>query len=221
MNRNLSNEEVSSHPSRVHSTLEVLGEGTVAAPADRAVIVLGAETEKPELHLAQTENATIVTNIIQSLLNMNIPRENIQTSDYRIEMQYDFVDGKQQFRGYKVTHLLTITTDRVAETGTIVDNAVSNGANVITSIRFTTSKPELYENQALSAAVRNARLKAATIATTLGVTLGAIPYRVQELSHLVEPVPFTSAKLLASPTTPIQPGQLTIRASVRVWYYYA
>jgi uncharacterized protein YggE len=202
-------------------SLEVLGEGTVAAAADRAVIVLGAETEKPELQEAQTENTTIIANVIQSLLNMNIPRENIQTSDYRIEIQYDYVEGKQQFRGYKVTHLLTITTDRVAETGILVDTAVSQGANVINSIRFTTSKQELYENQALAAAVRNARHKAATIATTLGVTIGAVPYRVQELSHTTEPIPYIDAKQMASTATPIQPGQLTIKASVRAWYYYA
>jgi uncharacterized protein len=210
----------SSYPT-TQSSLEVMGEGTVSAASDRAVILLGAETEGLDLHTVQAKNADIITNILQSLHKMNIPPENIQTSDFRIEMQYDYVEGKQLFRGYKVTHILKITTDRVGETGTIVDNSVSHGANVINSIQFTTSKPEVYGNQALSLAVSNARQKALTIAATMGVTIGAIPYKVQELSHSAEPIPYISSKQLASPATPIQPGQLTIRASVRAWYYYA
>lgn len=209
-----------SSPPTIQSSLEVIGEGTVSAASDRAVILLGAETEGLDLHAVQTENAEIITNILQSLHTMDIPPENIQTSDFRIEMQYDYVEGKQVFRGYKVTHLLRITTDRVGETGTIVDNAVSHGANVINSIQFTTSKPEVYENQALSLAVSNARQKARTIAATMGVTLGAIPYKVQELPPSTAPIPYVS-KQMASPATPIQPGQLTIRASVRAMYYYA
>lgn len=67
------------------------------------------------------------------------------------------MDGKQIFRGYKITHLLQITTDHVAQTGNLVDTAVSNGANNVTSIQFTIAHPEFYENQALSLAIQNAR----------------------------------------------------------------
>ena len=97
----------------------------MTASPNRAIVVLGAITEGNALQLVQAENARITANIILSLQNLGIPKEKIQTNDYRIETQYDYVDGKQIFRGYKVTHLLQITTDRVEQTGVIVDTAVS------------------------------------------------------------------------------------------------
>lgn len=63
-------------------------------------------------------------------------------------------------------------------------------------------------------------VKAYTIANTLGVTLGAIPSQVQEPSRTAGPMPYMTAKFAASAVeNPIEPGQLTIRAAVRVWFY--
>ena len=211
-------------PASIHSkcpfTIEVQGDGTIDAAPDQAVVVLGAITEGPVLQTVQNENALIVTHIIESLLELGIPKENVQTQDFRIEIQYDYKDGEQIFRGYKVTHLLQITIDKVEETGIVIDTAVSSGANTVTSVQFTLADPAPYENEALSLAVRSARHKAETIAAALRVQLAAVPCQVQELSRGAEPVPFAAAMQMQSAATPIAPGQLTIAASVRVWYLY-
>jgi len=204
--------------SKCPSTIEVIGEGTVTAAPDQAVVVLGAVTEGPVLQTVQSANAAAVTNIINALLQLNIPRENIQTSDYHIEAQYDYEEGKSIFRGYKVTHLLQIKIDNIGLTGTVVDTAVAQGANQVNDIRFTIKQPEPYEYQALSLAVRNARHKAASIAGTLGIPLPAVPCEVQELSRSAAPIPFSASLLAKSAATPIEPGQLNITASVRVSY---
>jgi uncharacterized protein YggE len=208
------------HPNSLPA-IEVLGQGTVSASPDQAVVILGAVTEGLVLNEVQSENAAIVTNIINSLLDIKIPREKIQTYDYRIEPQYDYHDGRQVFRGYKVSHLLKITTERVGQTGILVDTAVAHGANTVSSIKFTMAKPEIYENQALSQAIRNARQKAETIAEAMGVSLSAIPNHVQELTRTAEPIPYKTTLLAQSSITPIQPGELTIYATVRVWYFFA
>lgn len=200
------------------STVEVIGEGTVTASPDRAVIVLGAVTEGTSLQTIQSENAAIITRIINALLNMNIPRERIQTTDFRIDVLYDYEDGRQIFRGYRVTHLLQITTDTVGQTGLIVDTAVAQGANTVTSVRFSLRNPEAYVNQALSLAISSARQKAITIANALGVNLAPVPIEVQELAVSREPIPFATAMLAAEAPTPIEPGQLSVRAAVRVKY---
>ncbi|QYR22487.1 SIMPL domain-containing protein [Paenibacillus sp. sptzw28] len=207
------------YPSQKNAaSIEVLGEGAVSAAPNQVEIVLGAVTEGTNLQAVQTDNANILTNIINSFLKLNIPREKIQTRDFRIEAEYDYQDGKQIFRGYRVTHLLQITTDRVGETGLLVDTAVSQGANSVTGIRFTIAKPEIYENQALSLAIQNARRKAQTIANTLGRPLPAHPSQVEELPRAHEPIPFTASILAEKAVTPIEPGQLTVYAAVRVRY---
>ncbi|MFE6796369.1 SIMPL domain-containing protein [Paenibacillus chitinolyticus] len=203
------------------AVIEVTGDGIVSVIPDQAVIVLGAVTEGEALSPAQAENARIISAVIDSLLQLGIPRSSIQTDEFRIDPQYDFQDGKQIFRGYRVTHLLKITTDRVGETGTIVDTAVSKGANSVSGISFRTSQPQKYSKEALTLAVRNAREKALTIAASLGVTLAAVPESVRELSGQNEPVPFKASMLAAGPATPIQPGELHVYAAVSARYTFS
>ncbi|WP_052339679.1 SIMPL domain-containing protein [Gorillibacterium massiliense] len=203
--------------------IEVTGEGILSASPNRAIIVLGVITENPSLSAAQRENATATTNVINALQRLNIPKNHIQTVSYQIETQYDFKDGTSVFKGYKVTHLLQITLDRVELTGQVVDTAVQNGANFVSSIQFSVANPELIYNQALSAAVQNAESKAGAIARTLGVTLVRMPLKVtEETQNVGPPIPFKAALMAegAAAPTPIQPGQLEIRATVRAQYTY-
>ncbi|MFX3634134.1 MAG: SIMPL domain-containing protein [Candidatus Pristimantibacillus sp.] len=203
---------------RRSSTIEVLGEGRVSAAPDQAIIVLGVETEGTVLSEVQAENGEMMASIITSLLNLNIPREKIQTSEFRIDIQYDYPEGEQIFRGYKAIHLLQITLDEVDQTGEVVDTALANGANVVSNIQFALSQPGIYKNEALSLALEDARQKAATIANTLGVTIAAVPDHVQELTASPPPSLFKSAIVMSSADTPIQPGQLSISSAVRVRY---
>ncbi|MBO9605156.1 MAG: SIMPL domain-containing protein [Paenibacillaceae bacterium] len=203
------------------SFIEVTGTGTLAAEPDRAVITLGAVTEGMMLQKVQLDNASIIAAVIGALLEKGVPRNQIQTNEFRIDIVYDYADGKQTFRGYKVTHLLQITTDRVRETGLLVDAAVASGANTVTGIRFQTSQPDAYLARALVLAVRSAQGKAQAIAGAIGAILPASPSEVIELPRPGEPIPFQAAAFKSGGGTPIEPGMLTIEASVRVRYSLA
>ncbi|MCR2803596.1 SIMPL domain-containing protein [Paenibacillus soyae] len=203
-------------------TIEVIGEGMAVAAPDRTHITLGVVTEGKDVQPAQKENAEKIEAIIAALERLGVPRENIQTKTYSIEPQYDYADGVQTFRGYKVTHLLGITLDGVAGAGAVIDAAVAQGANAITDIVFLSSESAKFEALALREAVRSAQEKAAAIAGALGVSLSAIPCKVQELGQEAAPIRFKTAALsMADSQTPIEPGQLTFRAAVRVWYVFA
>ncbi|AIE60691.1 SIMPL domain-containing protein [Bacillus methanolicus] len=201
--------------------LKVSGEGSISARPDTAIVILGTITELQNLAKAQAENAEAISHVIESVLKMGIPRENIQTFDYRAEPQYRYEDGKQIFIGYKVTHLLKITIDRVDQTGRLVDSAVRNGSNTVNNIDFSVSNPLLYYNKALAVAVQNTMIKAQTIAGSLGVTLIKTPRQVIEESQAPKPIPFLSTAMVKGISTiPIETGKLTISAVVRAEYQY-
>ncbi len=196
--------------------LTVSGEGKVSVTPDRAIITLGVVTEHVQLAEAQKENNEKMASVIHSLIRLGIPRENIKTAEFRIEPQYDYVEGKQVFRGYKVTHLLRVTIDQVAAVGRIVDTAVANGANQVTSVQFTVSEPTVYYNQALSLALTNSLRKAETLAQSMGVTLLRIPVDIEEVTQAApQPILYRTAA-----ETPIQPGEVEIVAQIRVKYLY-
>jgi uncharacterized protein YggE len=104
--------------------------------------------------------------------------------------------------------------------GTVIDTAVKNGANIVESIRFDISKPELYYQQALNLAVRNAINKAKGIGSSLKIPNEPVPVLITENS--LAPIPYTRSLAMRGEiaTTPIEPGQNDIEASVTVEFTY-
>lgn len=200
-------------------TLKVEGKGSVNATPDTANVILGVQTENKDLKIAQTENALITTKVINSLKSIGISEKNISTFSYSIEPQYDFVDGKQIFRSYRVTNSIKIVTKAINNVGQIVDTATSNGANIVSSITFSLSDASPYYRKALNLAIEDALMKANAITNSLGVILDEIPINVIEENYTIPPS--IEAKVLATTaSTPIMPGQIDITASLNSTFNY-
>ncbi|GGB61617.1 DUF541 domain-containing protein [Virgibacillus dakarensis] len=201
-------------------TMKVTGTATVSAEPNLVTIQLAIVTENNELTQAQQENAQKVEKVIQSLLQLGIPRENIQTAAYTIHPHYDYVDGKQVFSGYEVTHALTVRIENIDQAGVIIDTAVQNGVNRVSNVDFTVRNSQKYYQQALRAALENATAKAETIAETIDVTLDPHPIRIVEEANEQPIVYQTFAVAKENTSTQLEPGQITFSASVRVKFQY-
>ncbi|MBT2687054.1 SIMPL domain-containing protein [Bacillus sp. ISL-47] len=203
--------------------MRVSGEGKIAVQPSQSIVTLGVSTEDQVLQKAQENNAQAIANIKNALNNIGILDQQIRTADFSIFPQYDFVDGKQVFRGYKVEHVLGITVDDIENTGLVVDTAVDSGANLVRGITFEMESQSFYYQQALTLAVADAYKKAETIAAALRVQLVGTPLSVTEGAFDFErPVPYQPAAFVKSEvSTPIQPGtiDITSRVSAEFMYY--
>ncbi|MBU8879344.1 SIMPL domain-containing protein [Bacillus sp. FJAT-29790] len=204
------------------NVIRVTGEGKVAVQPNKAEVTLGVSTEDKQLMKAQEDNATKISKIKKTLNHLGIPDEQIRTVNYSISPQYDYVEGKQVFRGYKVEHLLLLTIDQIEHTGFVIDTAVSNGANIVSMIKFAIADRNQYEQHALSLAVINAYQKAETIAGTIRVQLTKAPILITEnIRQQGEPIPFqTTAFVKSEATTPIQPGTMEIISHITAEFVY-
>lgn len=197
------------------SGIKVVGEGNITMQPDMATITLGAETEKKELQGAQAENAHIISNIIQALTSLGIERENIQTVNFTIFPIYDFVDGQQSFRAYRVEHMLQVTVTDISKVGMLVDAAVQAGANRFSNISFNISNPAKAYREALKRALKDAIEKAQTIATSLNISLNPTPLKiVEEKIQFADPVPYMGSAMVKSATTEMEPGQQEVQAFI-------
>ncbi|WP_217589568.1 SIMPL domain-containing protein [Lentibacillus saliphilus] len=200
--------------------MTVTGDGIVRTTPDAATVQMDVITEAAEPQEAQQENTMIMTRVIQALLQMGIPRNDIQTITYQINPQYDYVDGEQVFRGYEVVHSLSVTISPINQVGYIIDTAVDQGVNRVSNIQFTTTRPTRYEQEALKKALKNAESKARSMARAINVTLDFPPTRVKEDS-ITSPIPYQKVSLSeASTPVPIEPGQIEFTARVTVQYTY-
>lgn len=200
--------------------ITVTGNGRVDAQPNYVQLQLEVSTEGQDLSRAQQENANKMNQVIQSILALGIPREDIQTSAYNITPNYDFVDGRQVFRGYEVRNAITVKVTDTGQVGTVIDTAVQNGANRVSSVQFKIDDTSPYYQQALRLALQDAQTKAKTIAETMQLPLHPHPIEIMEESHS-QPVAFKSVAMAdQSYSTPIEEGQITINATVRVKFQY-
>lgn len=199
--------------------MKVNGVGLVKVEPNMAVVNLSVITENISLEIAQAENAIKSTAVINELHQMGIPSEQIRTASYNIEPQYDYVNGKQVFRGYKVTNTLSVTIKDVTKVGEIIDHATSSGANRVDNVIFTVEDTSIYYNQALNLAIKNAVQKALEIGNTLGVVVDKVPSKITEESYAAAFEQGSMMKL-AAPTTPILPGLINITARIETFFNY-
>lgn len=200
--------------------MNINGKGSVMAEPDIAVVSLGVMTENKELKAAQKENAEKSTEVLNSLINNGIEEKDIKTETYTVSPEYDYIEGKQVFRGYKVTHIFKVTIKDLKKVGEIIDGAVASGANIVNNISFTISNPSMYYKKALNLAIDDAIKKAKSVEENLKITINSIPVSINEEGQ--GPTPMAEKVLYSAPSvaTPIKEGQIEITANIKAVFVY-
>ena len=80
----LVNSNVFQQTVRQTRTITVIGNGQIVAQPNFAEVQIEVSTEADEVTEAQRENAVKMNQVIQSLLALNISREDIQTAFYNV-----------------------------------------------------------------------------------------------------------------------------------------
>lgn len=205
-------------------TMIIEGEGQLKVNPNQANITLGIVTENPDASIAQEENTTISNSVIHALKEIGIDDHEIRTTIYSVTPRYDYIEGKSILRGYEVEHHFEVTLKNLESIGVIYDTAIKNGANRSGRIQFLVAEQEIYYREALKKAVQNAKEKANEIAKSIGASLSPMPIKITE-QHIqpIRPFPAFSAEAAAITKVevpPIQAGDYTINASVKIVYAY-
>lgn len=197
------------------------GTGIIKVKPDAAVVTLGVATEGTELTTVQQENAEKIHSIIDSLTRIGVAKKDIETESYSIVPQYDYIEGKQVFKGYRVTNILKITVRNTEEVGKVIDNAVASGANVVNSVNFMLSDPSNYYKIALSKAIMDAVDKATSIERTLNIIVDKTPINISEESSTRGIVGERRELTASAVSTPIIGGEIEVIARIKAVFNYA
>ena len=210
-------------PSR---TINVTGNGTVSLTPDIAYIYVGVHTEDPNLATGVSNNNTQAQALVDALKKAGIAAKDIQTSNFSVYnnnnngQTIDKTTGQIFSNGYySVDNTVYVTVRDLSHLGSILNTAVSSGANNITSITFDVADKTAAMVQARQKAMANASSLASELAKTAGVKLGEI----QNISYSDNsPSPYYGmgggGASAPNASVPIQPGQTQISVSVSVTY---
>lgn len=163
------------------NTISVTGHGEALAVPDIATFTFSVVTEKPTVAAAQTETTNKANGITAYLKSAGVDAKDIQTSDYSINPQYDYINqactsgycpgGKQTLRGYQVRQTTTVKVRDTAKAGELLAGVGSKGATELSGLNFTFDKPESSQTEARDKAIADAKAKADVLAKQLGVSL--------------------------------------------------
>lgn len=202
-----------------HGTLVLSGEGQVQIKADLATIHLGVITTGKTAQEAAAANAERMNRVLGRLKALGIPEPDLQTVGFSISPIVDYNDRTPtvpQITGYQVENTVSVKVD-VERTGRVLDEGVGAGANTGGNLSFGVRDEGPHRRRALEAAVRAARRDADVVAHALGVHIKGT--RSAEVVYGGTPILLRSA-VRREAATPIEPGVLSISASVRVTYTY-
>jgi len=192
--------------------------GEAQLTPDRAAVYIGVQTRASTANAAARDNAQRQRAIIDAIVALGIPREQISTENYTVapDTRYDQQTQRTTVTGYVVSNVVRVEARRIDQVGSILDTALSKGANQINSLDFFASNTDSARHQALAQAVTRAKSDAEAMARAAGGTLGAL---VELGTADLGPRPVYRMDVSAMSAaqrvpTPIEPGQQRIQVNV-------
>lgn len=150
----------------------VSAQGTIMEVPDMAQIIFSVSTDGEEAEATQQENTDKVNNVMETLEMLGVEKESIQTSGYSMYPKYNYDVDPAVVVGYSVRTTLTVSDQKIEDAGKILSECVNAGVNDIDGVYYTCSTYDEKYQEALTKAVKAAKVKADTLAAAAGATAG-------------------------------------------------
>jgi uncharacterized protein YggE len=205
------------------TTISVSGEGKVTGAPDIAQLTFGVTTGRQGTAKGAMQMLTQEMNkVIAAVKAAGVAEQDITTSSFSLQPQYDWVDGKQLSRGFEASETLTVKVRDLDKTSDVLGAATTAGANQAGDVNFTIDNPETLRAQAREKAIAQAKEKAIKLAQELGMQLGTLK-GFNEGSSPVPPMPYVrtmgmAASGAADMAVPLPAGDQDIMSSVSLTY---
>ena len=203
------------HAQQIQPTVNVTGEGKVIAVPDEVTIRMGVQTEGKDAKTVKTENDASVDKVLDYLLKMNIPQNQVQTEYVNLNKNYDY---NTKTYSYKASQTISVKLKDLSKYDKVMSGLVPSGINTINGIEFSSSKMEAYEAEARKKAVADAKEKAKEYAGVLGQNIGKALMIAEQGTSAPQPQPMYKMAMAEMDSTQrtLAPGELTITSKIQV-----
>jgi len=206
-------------------SLNINGNGSTEITPDIAYINIGVHSEAPTAVSAVSVNNTKAQKVMDALLLFGIQNKDLRTSNFSINSLQKTDPSTGQVTGtyYAVDNNIIVTVRDLPKMGSLLDNAIQAGANSINNVQFDVADNTAARKQARDEAMQNAIQQAQELADAAGIELGDIQF-----INYSESVPMYSGTsymdygkgggMRVESSVPVNPGQLTLTATVTITY---
>ena len=202
------------------STLNVNATAEVNAVPDRVQVQLSVQRIGMDIPSLKAEVDGISAELIEYLRSKKIDERAIQSFAISIYPRYNYDNGEQKLAGYQVSRNMIVDFAVAEQHGEFIEYALNNGVHNVNEPRFTVSNNnELYQ-QALTQAVRNARVKAEELAAAAGMRVQSVQ-SIHENSQPQRPEVRYRVAAAADSGSVSLPGEQQLQAQVNVTFTLA
>lgn len=206
--------------------ISISGTGEVAAAPDMAFVNSGVTSQGATAAEALAANTAAMNELITTLKAAGIESRDIQTSGFSVNPNYVYSDARDangyqlppKITGYQVYNNVNVRVRELAKLGSVLDKAVTVGANTINGVSFSVADPSKLYDEARKAAFADAKVKAQLYADVAGEELGKIR-SINETQGMGTPMPQmmkASADTLSAGAVPVEGGELSYSINVQV-----
>lgn len=209
-----------------HSTFNTFtanGEGKVIAIPNIASTEVGITTQNANAATAQDENNKKMSALTAAMKKLGIADADLKSTNYSVYPQYDYVNGRQDLKGYTVSQSLQVKVRDLSKVSEVLKTAAESGSNQVSGLSFTVDDPANLRMEARNKALEDARKNAEQIARGLGARVGRVTSYYENSAPVNQPMPYFAkedamggGREVSVPS--IQPGSNEIMVGVSVTY---
>jgi len=196
-------------------TIQVVGQATLSAKNDTAVIAITTEVARPTRSGALNTGTAQARRVRAAMAKLGVAPADIETTNITVQRVRARSHGHVITR-YRVANEISVTLRDATKTGPAIDAATRAGASNISGPEFSLANPTELYRRALDAAFDDARAKAERLATKAGATLGPATSVEESVASTPEGNAFTGDKVSAS--TPVSAGKTKVTGTVKVTF---
>ncbi len=202
-------------------SITVQGEAKVPVTDSTATFDVGVQEQATTAAQALSQDNTTMNAVIAALKKQGATATDLTTQNLSVYPQYTGGGPNEPPRitGWQADDTLSVKVADATKVGPFVDAAVAAGANQLNSVTFGPPDGDALTQQALAAAVDNARARAAAIAKAANLTLGPVTaVTTQVQAPPVRTYSLQAMAPLASSATPVLTGNQQLTADVTVTF---
>ncbi len=205
-------------------TISVTGQAEVNAAPDLALLSVAVETTSARAEDAAKDNAQRSAKISAALKALIGSGDKLTTTRYSLEPRYEPGKGggdePPRIIGYVARNEVQVDLHAIDAVGRLIDAAIAAGANRVSNLQFTLSNHNAQLRAALQKAGEEARAQAETVAAALGVTLRRVATATTSIPPVFQPRRLEGYGMtaMAAAPSPIEPGEVSVSATLQVSY---
>lgn len=194
--------------------IHVTGRAEIAVEPDMARMTLQVSAQAKDAITVKKQIDGVTRSVLKLTDEYKIARRDVTAAVVNLSPNYQYENKRRTVDGMQGSRTISVTLRSLDNYGDFMNAALELGINSISGVQLDTSKREALEDQALDAAIADARRRAAHVAKQFDVELGRVRDVHVQAGH-VEPRLMARSMSADSSGGDFSGGEIDIRRDVQ------